>query len=386
MKVVLDTVPNHVGPAHPWASDPPTPDWLHGTPEHHLNVKDDYTSVTDPGAPVARREVFLDGWFADRLPDLNQDNPMVARYLVQNAIWWIESAGLDGLRIDTFAYVPRSFWHGYNEMLHQLYPQLSDVGEIFDGDPHIPSFWAGGRANTGSDGTFDTLLDTPFDFPVYFAIRDVLTHRKAMTALADVLSEDSLYPHPERLVTFLGNHDTKRFLNEKGASPAALRLAFGLIATLRGMPQLYYGEELGMTGGDDPDNRHDFPGGFPNDAVNAFTGANETQAQHEMHDWVQTLLQLRSHTPALQSGSQKTLLADADTFAFVRALPGARDQVLIVLNGDAAAHDVTIPMELLGGDQHYTSLLNGDASVAVTSSTVQVHLPAQQIGIFRAAP
>jgi glycosidase len=390
MKVVLDTVPNHVGPAHPWANDPPTPDWLHGTPQNHLNVKDDYTSVTDPAATAARRDVLLDGWFADVLPDLDQDSRLVAQYLVQNAIWWIESAGLDGLRIDTFAYVPRSFWHGYNEMLHQLYPHLTDVGEIFNPDPHITSFFAGGLANTGSDGTFDTMLDTPFDFPVYFTLRDVLTHRKPMTALADVLKEDSLYPHPERLVTFLGNHDTKRFLNEPGANPAALRLAFGLLATLRGMPQLYYGDELGMTGGDDPDNRRDFPGGFANDRTNAFTGDNETQAQQGLHDWVQTLLQLRSHTPALQRGAQRTLLAEANTFAFVRSLvgslDGSTDQVLVVINDDTSAHDVTLSYENLAGDRHYTSLLPNGVQIDSANGNLQIHLPPQQIGVFRAEP
>jgi glycosidase len=259
IKVVLDTVPNHVGPHHPWANDPPTPDWLHGSPASHIKCDGDFSSITDPSAPTERRRALLDGWFADVLPDLNQDNPLVAQYLVDNAVWWIESAGLDGLRIDTFPYVPRSFWHSYNSFLHALYPKLSDVGEVFNKDPRITSFFAGGRVNTGSDGTIDTELDTPFDFPMYFAIRAALTHRQPMTAIADVLGSDKLYPHPERLVTFIGNHDTRRFMSEPGATLAALHLAFGLLATLRGMPQLYYGDELAMTGGEDPDNRRDFP-------------------------------------------------------------------------------------------------------------------------------
>jgi len=120
MKVILDTVPNHVGPASPWASDPPTSDWLHGSPARHIKVDDDFASITDRKADPARRTILLDGWFADVLPDLNQETPAVAQYLAQNAIWWIESAGLDGLRIDTFPYVPRSFWHFYNAMLHNL--------------------------------------------------------------------------------------------------------------------------------------------------------------------------------------------------------------------------------------------------------------------------
>ena len=319
MKVVLDTVPNHVGPAHPWVKDSPTPDWFHGTAASHIKVDDDFASVTDPTATAARRNVLLNGWFADILPDLNQDNPLVAQYLLQNAIWWIESAGLDGLRIDTFPYVPRSFWHGYNEQLHAFYPHLTDVGEVFNKDAHIVSFFAGGRVHTGSDGTYDTLLDTPFDYPMYFALRAALTHREPMTAISDVLKSDGLYAHPERLVTFIGNHDTKRFISEPGANPAALRLAFGLLATLRGMPQLYYGDELDMKGGDDdPSNRKDFPGGFSGAPSNAFTPAGRSPEQAAMFDWVSRLMSFRHESAALRCGGLQVLSSNEDWLVFVR--------------------------------------------------------------------
>ena len=318
MKVVLDTVPNHVGPAHPWVKDSPTPDWFHGTAASHIKVDDDFASVTDPAAIAARRNVLLNGWFADILPDLNQDNPLVAQYLIQNAIWWIESAGLDGLRIDTFPYVPRSFWHDYNEQLHAFYPRLIDVGEIFNKDTHIVSFFAGGRAHAGSDGTYDTLLDTPFDYPMYFALRAALTHQEPMSAISDVLKSDPLYAHPERLVTFIGNHDTKRFLSEPGANPAALRLAFGLLATLRGMPQLYYGDELNMKGGDDPDNRKDFPGGFPGATSSAFAAAGRSPEQAAMFEWVSRLMDIRHEHTALTCGGQQVLSSNEDWLVFVR--------------------------------------------------------------------
>jgi glycosidase len=398
MKVILDTVPNHVGPAHPWVKDSPTPDWFHGTASSHIECDDDFASVTDPSAPAARRHILLDGWFANFLPDLNQDNPLVQQYLIQNAIWWIESAGLDGLRIDTFPYVPRRFWHDYNQQIHAFFPHMSDVGEVFNGNPKITSFFAGGRANLGSDGSFDTGLDTPFDFPMYFALRGALTHHKPMTAIADVLAADSLYPHPERLVTFLGNHDTKRFLSEPGADPAALRLAFGLLATMRGMPQLYYGDELAMTGGDDPDNRKDFPGGFPQDPSKAFTTQGRTDSQQTMHTWVAALMQLRLHTPVLQSGQQQTLLADKNTFAFARAaeLTGncttapTAERYVVVVNNDTAAADITLPTtaNTLVGCSHFTAIAPAAAVPAptVTSTSVQLHLQPQQIAILQAQP
>jgi glycosidase len=396
MKVVLDTVPNHVGAAHPWVNDEPTPDWFHGTAASHIKVDDDFASVTDPTASSARRHVLLDGWFADMLPDLNQDNPLVEQYLIQNAIWWIESAGLDGLRIDTFPYVPRSFWHDYNEELHAFYPHMSDIGEVFNGDPHIVSFFAGGRANKGSDGTFDTLLDTPFDYPMFFALRGALTHHKPMSAIADVLRADTLYPHPERLVTFLGNHDTKRFLSEPGANPAALHLAYGLLATLRGMPQLYYGDEIAMTGGDDPDNRKDFPGGFPKDKTDAFTDAGRNAAQQSMHTWVETLMQLRAHTLALQTGQLQILLAEKDSLAFARTpdlaancttAPTA-ERYIVIVNNDSSPQDISVPTiaNAVTGCTHYTSMLQNGATAQVIAGQLQVHLSAQEIGVFQAQP
>jgi glycosidase len=397
MKVILDTVPNHVGPAHPWAKDSPMPGWLHGSPESHIKVDDDFKSITDPTADPARRRVLLDGWFADMLPDLNQDNPYVAQYLVQNAIWWIESAGLDGLRIDTFPYVPRSFWHDYNGELHALYPRMSDVGEVFNGDPHVTSFFAGGRANPGSDGSFDTLLDTPFDYPMFFALRGALTHHKPMTAIADVLDADKLYPHPERLVIFLGNHDTKRFMSVDGASPGALHVGFGLLATLRGMPQLYYGDEIGMKGGEsDPDNRKDFPGGFPKDKKDAFVDAGRSTEQQAMHTWVTTLMALRESTPALETGQLQVLLADKDSMAFARAediagncsTAAAAARYVVVVNNSVNPQSVAVPVaaNTLTGCGHFTSMLQNGAEAHVNGETLLVQLPGEEIGIFRAQP
>jgi glycosidase len=395
MKIVLDTVPNHVGPGIDWVNDQPTVAWLHGTLADHVATKGNFTAVTDPNASPEERHLLLDGWFANFLPDLNQDNPLVAQYLVQNAIWWIEMAGLDGLRIDTFPYVPRSFWHTYHEQLHTLYPKLTDVGEIFDPNPKTTSFFAGGRAHTGSDGTVDTGLNTPFDFPMYFALRKTITHQEPMTAIADVLAQDALYPQPERLVTFLANHDVKRFLNEPGADAAGLRLGFGLLATLRGMPELYYGDEIDMTGGDDPDNRRDFPGGFPGDKADAFTAAGRTPQQQAMHDWVAELFHLRARTPALLTGAQRQVLVDKDTLAFVRGANltqpcgSSNDgRVLVVANNAVEARDIALDASTaaLNGCNHYKSLLPEEPSFDAAREGLRVHLAGQQIGIFLAQP
>jgi glycosidase len=335
MKLVIDLVPNHIGVQHPWILDPPAPEWFHGTLQSHRSAQSNFYELVDPHAPRQAWNAITDGWFTDAMPDLNQENPLVARYLIQNALWWVETANLDGIRLDTFPYVDRAFWHDFHAALHSAYPHLTTVGEISNGDAEVTSFFAGGVAHR----SIDTGLDTPFDFPICFALRDVLAHGKPMTELATVLRQDALYPHPERLVTFIGNHDDTRFLTEATNSLSKLKLAQGLVFTLRGMPQIYSGDEIGMPGGEDPNNRHDFPGGFPGDARNAFTQAGRTAAEQEDFAWVSGLLKLRSTHPALQTGIEQNLLVDEDAFAFVRSTDSSgcpadhsKDRFLIVVN------------------------------------------------------
>ena len=185
MKLVLDTVPNHVGPKHPWVMDPPAPDWFHGSAEQHEEAESDFTALMNPHASARDRRATLQGWFANALPDMDTENAAVAQYLRQNAVWWIEETGADALRIDTFPYVDRAFWHGFDGELKELYPRLTEVGETFDADPVFVSSYAGGVTRTG----VDTELYTPFDFPTYFAVREVFLKGKPMTKLNEVLAQ-----------------------------------------------------------------------------------------------------------------------------------------------------------------------------------------------------
>jgi glycosidase len=346
MKLVIDLVPNHIGVQHPWVLDPPAPDWFHGTLSSHNTAEHDFLLLVDPHAPRRAWRDITQGWFTDAMPDLNQENPLVSRYLIQNAIWWVETANLDGIRLDTFPYVDRAFWHDFHSALHGAYPQLTTVGEIFHRNPEVTSFFAGGVERRG----IDTGLDTPFDFPIYFTLRDVLCHDKPMTELASVLRKDWLYPHPERLVPFIGNHDTIRFFTEAGGSVPKAKLALGLVITMRGTPQIYSGDEIGMTGKEDPDNRHDFPGGFAGDAHTAFTKAGRTAAEEEIFSWTAGLLALRGAHSVLQSGLEQNLLADEDIFAFVRSPDGqgcpadhSKERFLIVVNKAQRNKRVELP-------------------------------------------
>ncbi|MBB5340112.1 alpha-amylase family glycosyl hydrolase [Tunturiibacter gelidoferens] len=386
MKLVLDTVPNHIGPNHPWVRDSPDPTWFHGTLEHHTIAQGDFAPLTDPHAPWRDQHNVTEGWFANTLPDLNQEDPAVARYLTQNSIWWIEQGGLDGLRIDTFPYVARPFWQGFHAQLHALYPHLTTVGEVFNSDPTITSTFAGEVTRTG----VDTGLDTPFDFPSYFALRDVFLKNAPMTRLADVLRLDNLYPHPERLIPFIGNHDTARFLNDPATTPRTLELAFTILTTMRGMPQIYSGDEIAMHGGEDPDNRRDFPGGFvpaPGAVQNdAFNPSSRTPEQQQSFATLQTLLALRRSHPALQTGDEQLLHADQNVLVYVRTLhtptqPSQR--ILVAINKAAQPSDTIVNIEataLEGAQQANT--LYGSSEATLTTNTLTLHLAPQTAAIF----
>ena len=348
MKLVLDTVPNHVGPANPWVTDEPAPDWFHGTAAHHLAAETNFSALINPHAPERDRVGTLDGWFADTLPDMNTESPALAQYLRQNAVWWIEETGADALRIDTFPYVNRAFWQDFNGELKMLYPKLTEVGEISNSDPIITSSFAGGVTRAG----VDTKLYTPFDFPTYFALRDVFTKGAPMKKLAEVLAQDSLYPHPERLVSFIGNHDTTRFLSA-AKSEESLQLAVAYVLTTRGMPEIYSGDEIAMSGGEDPDNRHDFPGAFAGDSGSGFVTAGRTPEQQRNFAWVAQLAALRHTHEALACGAEQVLASNDDWIVYLRdAGHAAKDscgsssgRVLVAIHRDSTLGE-TMPATL----------------------------------------
>ncbi len=276
--------------------------------------------------------------------------------------------------------------------MHSVYPHLTTVGEIFHRDPEVTSYFAGGAAHQG----IDTGLYTPFDFPVYFTLRDVLAHGKPMTELADVLRKDSLYPHPERLVPFIGNHDTTRFITDAGGSTAKLKLALGLLATLRGTPQIYSGDEIGMTGGPDPDNRHDFPGGFAGDSHNAFTPAGRTPEEQDVFQWTSAILALRAQHRALETGMEQNLFADNDAFVFVRTVeeggcsaganpPAANARMLIVVNDSAKAKSIAIPMDgtaLAGCTGFAPQAPAASAAATANGGTLHIDAPAESMNVY----
>jgi glycosidase len=395
MKIFFDVVPNHIGPMHPWVKDPPMPDWFHGTADHHLSsvspVKGDFygqsvkrenvdplETVTDPHAPPQLRKNLTDGWFVNVLPDLNTENPQVEQYLIQNSIWWAEATGIDGYRIDTFPYVPRLFWAQWHQELRRLYPRLSTIGEVFHPDPTVTSFFAGGRKEW--DG-IDTQLTTLFDFPLYFTMRDVLLGGAPAGRIANVLRQDSLYPHPDFLMPFFANHDTPRFAGAPGATTEKLKLAIGLTLTVRGIPELYYGDEIGMSGAGDPDNRRDFPGGWVEDPKNAFTRDGRTPEQQELFEYVQTLLRLRREHDSLRGGKLWHLGSDDTSYIFLRQ--SDEEKLVVAFHDGTSAKTIELSLDATpAANAAAISTLFGSGQADLAGSQLKLVLPPQSITIF----
>ena len=322
IKVIQDQVANHTGPYHPWVKDPPTPTWFNGTQERHLANTWQTWTLIDPHATPEVQKATLEGWFVDILPDLNQDDAEVARYVIQNTLWWVGVTGLDGdppghaalrappllARLDgrDQARVPER--HAWSASCSTATRRWS-------------SFFQGGA--TRFDG-IDSGIDTLFDFPLYFAIRERVRPRRTMREVArDARAATTSTATRRVLVTLLGLHDVPRFMNEPGATPEALKLAFTFLLTARGIPLVYYGDEIAMPGGGDPDNRRDFPGGFPGDARNAFEASGRTPDEQAVHAHVRALLRLRADTPALRRGATRNLHVAEQVVGLRARLEGA---------------------------------------------------------------
>ena len=396
MKILFDAVPNHVGPKHPWVLNPPLPDWFHGTLQNHMDSfsplkgsfygkagsqtigNDPFESLIDPHASMRMKRNLTEGWFFGFLPDMNTENPIVEQYLLQNSIWWAQISGLDGYRIDTFPYVGRKFWANWHAGLRRLYPYLTTIGEVFHPDPSVTSFFVGGVRRY--DG-IDSGLSTVFDFPMFFMLRDVLLRNAPTGRIADVLRHDALYAHPEMLVSFFANHDVPRFASAEGSTPAKLKLAFGLTLTLRGIPEIYYGDEIGMPGGGDPDNRRDFPGGWIGDANDAFTQAGRTRDQQEIFSYVQTLLRLRREHTALRSGQLWHLASDESSYVFVRE--SEEERIVVAFNNADQSRELRIPLADTPVQRAAAiELLLGEARAELAKGEIRVAMPAQSLTIF----
>jgi len=380
IKIIQDQVANHTGPYHVWANDPPTATWWNGTLENHLSNNWQKWTAMNPRATYQTQRRNIDGWFIDILPDFNQDDAEVEKYLIQNSLWWLEMNGFDAIRMDTLPHVPRTFWQKWGSAIKREYPNVNILGELFDSDPALISYFQTGRR--GHDGV-DTQIDTLYDFALFYPIRNAFAQGKPIREVSQMFSKDWLYPNSEVLTTFLGVHDMPRFMNEEGATVEGLKMAQTLIMTSRGTPLLYYGDELAMRGGGDPDNRRDFPGGFPGDARNAFTNSGRTAEEKDVWNHLALLGKLRTELAPLRRGKTIDLLDEEQQSAFARMSDS--QTVLMVFNNDSKAAEVLFDVSMIKQFAPNSILIDrlGKVSdVKIKSGKVKFTMPTRTAGIF----
>jgi glycosidase len=380
LKVIQDQIANHTSPYHPWATDRPTPTWYYGTVESHLSNNWQKWTTMDPNASEETRRRNLEGWFIDILPDLNQTDEEVRRYLIQNTLWWLATVGFDAVRMDTLPHVPRHFWRDWSAAIKREYPNVNILGELFDGDPALLAYFQRGRA--GHD-RIDTGIDTLYDFALFYAVRDAFAKGQSVRKLAQVLSHDWLYPEARVLVPFLGVHDMERFMNEPGATVEGLKLAQTFIMTTRGTPLLYYGDELAMPGAADPDNRRDFPGGFPGDARNAFTREGRTAAENDVFDHLRRLARLRASMAQLRQGALTHLYDGEQQTVFARTLAG-HAPVFVAFNNDTRPATFDFDVSRFGDPDRMllTDSLGAARDIGRAGGRARLTLPARSAGVI----
>lgn len=356
IKIIQDQVANHVGVQHEWVKRPPLPNWFSPFKKNTFND----SVLFSPNSSPADRDVLLSGWFNEFLPDLNQNEPEVSRYLIQNALWWIGMTGIDGIRQDTIQYMPRTFIRDWSAAILAEYPNFYMVGEVLEMDSAHLAFFQGGKP--GWDG-IDTKLPSVFDFNLWEASRDVFTGKKPASALRDVLKYDGLYSNVNRVTTLTGNHDLDRFMSTPGATPESAMLHMAFMLSVRGIPQMYYGDELGMTGGHDPDNRKDFP------------ERTLTADEKKMLDHVKNWIALRQKHIALRQGKTVDLFYDEEAYVLGRTFQRnearlvQNDQVLVGFNFSAAPKIMVVSGQQPG--RRFT-LETGEAAPHPTQSTLIV--------------
>ena len=357
LKVVMDMIFNHCGFDHPWVKDMPTKDWFNypewlypenqarnkktNTIDGAATVNDKYlqtsyklTPVLDPYASQVDMKETVDGWFVPTMPDLNQRNHHLMTYLIQNSEWWIETAGIDGIRMDTYPYADRTAMAHWMEVLDEEYPNFNTVGETWVTEPAYTAAWQKDSKLSDQNSYLKTVMDFAFYDRVNLAKNEETDGWwNGFNRIYNSLCYDYLYKDPSHVMAFIENHDTDRFLGN-GQDTLALKQSLALLLTMNRIPQLYYGTEVLMNGTKqitDGHVRRDFPGGFPGDKHNAFTKEGRTKEENQMFSWLSRLLHWRQGNELITKGKQTQFIPVDGVYVVARSLNGKA--ILTVLNG-----------------------------------------------------
>lgn len=341
MKMIKDLVHNHIGSQHWTIRDLPSKDWVHQWPVFtRSNFREQ--PLFDPYAAAADKKLMTDGWFDLHMPDMNQENPYVRNYFTQSHIWWIEYAGIDGFRLDTYGYNDAGYMKEWAEAMKAEYPQLTFFGETFvRGVPNQAVFTQGNTLNRG----FDTELPGVTDFQYLWAITDLVNGKTpgqdGVMNLYNALANDFVYQDPTRSVVFLDNHDLSRFFSVTGESISKYKLALAGLLTTRGIPQLYYGAEILMKNFCNPDGlvREDFKGGWPGDKENKFIASGRTAQENEVFDYLRKLANYRKQNAVLQTGRMMQYVPENGVYVYFRY--NESKTVMVIMNGSDKAKELS---------------------------------------------
>ncbi|WP_321479653.1 glycoside hydrolase family 13 protein [uncultured Bacteroides sp.] len=355
IKIVMDMIFNHCGLEHPWLKDMPSKDWFNHSDYKKNFVQTSFklTPQVDPYTSKYDFSQMNDGWFVKAMPDLNQHNPHVYRYLVQNSFWWIEYAGIDGIRMDTYPYADYDAMSHWMKELNEEYPNYNVVGETWVTEPAYTAWW---QKDSKLSAPRNSNLKTVMDFSLFDKINQAKkeetdSYSNGLNRIYNNFVYDFLYPNPASVLAFYENHDTDRFLGN-GQDLNMLKQAVTLLLTTRRIPQLYYGTEVMMNGTKEKSDgyvRKDFPGGWSNDPINAFVASGRTKLQNECYNFYRTLLQWRKNNEVIAKGSMIQFMPQHGVYAYARQYQGKT--VLVLLNG--CNKEVSLPL------RYYAEVLKG---------------------------
>lgn len=350
IKMIMDQVFNHCGSGHWWMNDLPSNDWLN---QWETYTRSSFTniSVSDPYRSQSDYNLHNKGWFDTNLPDLNQQNPFMETYLIQNSIWWIEYANLDGIRMDTYPYPDKHVMARWAQRVNEEYPNFYIVAETSEENVASLSYWNKGEAN--KDG-YNSHVNSVSDYSLYYSVLRAFGKENATYRIYETLAYDFLYGMPFNNKVFNGNHDVPRLFSELNGNKDKVKLSMAFIFTTRGIPQIYYGDEL-LIEGKKPDGilRKDFPGGWKSDQRNIFNSGERTADEKEMHDYVQTILQWRKNAKEIHKGKLMHYKpTNESVYVYFRTFEN-ESTMIIINNSDESVIDFSLG--------HYKESLKGYA-------------------------
>lgn len=388
IKMVMDMIFNHSGSHHPWALDPPASNWFnHQGDYRQTNYR--LSTITDPYASEYDKDLTVNGWFVEEMPDLNQKNEHLMKYLIQNSIFWIEDAQIDGIRMDTYPYADMKEMGKWIDAVMAEYPDFNIVGECWYGSPAGEQFWQTGSAIASSMGV-DTRLPVVMDFPLSILCADLKPFKvdsqawNGINEVYDHFALDYVYANPMNVLRFLDNHDTDRFILDMPENLDAWKQAVAMLLTVPGIPQLYYGTELLMNGSKEKSDgyvRRDMPGGFKGDKENQFTAAGRSELQNEAYDFISTINKWRKNSNAIGKGDMKHFMPTNGVYLYRRKF--GPEEVIVILNGKDEDLDLDMSRyaEVIPTGAIYTDILTGESKI-LRDGKKTLNIPARSTGVY----